>query len=63
LLDDRTGNELTSTDFGEQREKRATAFVGVDIAEERFQKGDLRCWQIDHLVQGRFTSKFFFIAS
>jgi hypothetical protein len=60
LLDDGTGNELTSADFGEWREQRATAVVVVNIAEERFQKGDLCCWQIDHLVQGRFTSKFFF---
>jgi hypothetical protein len=33
--------------------------VIVDIIEEIFQKGDLRCWQIDHLAQGIVTSKNF----
>jgi hypothetical protein len=61
LLHDGAGNELISADFGEQREQRATTVVVVDIAEERFKKGDLCCWQIDHLVQGRFTSKFLFV--
>jgi len=61
LLDDGTGNKLTSSNFEERKEQRGIAIMVVDIAEERLKKGDLRCWQIDHLVQGRFTSKYFFI--
>jgi hypothetical protein len=39
--------------------RRATAIAVVDITEEIFQKGDLHCWQIDHLAQGIVTSNIF----
>ena len=34
----------------------STAIIVVNITEERFQKGDLHCWQIDHLAEGSLTS-------